>query len=82
MTEWREVRAERPTMSGTSGGRIDFVVGGMKRCGGMSSPSLGADGIGAPGGLPRTMSTSALRVRPARRALFWEQFDTPSKRDL
>jgi len=73
-------------MSDSSGGLIDFVgsTSGLKRCGGgMSSPALSAGGIGAAGGLPRTMSTSALRVRPARRALFWEQcFETASKRDL
>ncbi|KMR01448.1 camp-specific 3 -cyclic phosphodiesterase [Lasius niger] len=70
-------------MSDSSGGLIEFVgsAGGLKRCGGgMSSPALNAGGIGATGGLPRTMSTSALRVRPPRRALFWEQcFD---KRDF
>nr|KAF7423243.1 hypothetical protein H0235_008526 [Vespula pensylvanica] len=77
-------------MSGSSGGLIDFsatTTGGLKRCGGgMSSPSLGAGiavGGVAGGGLPRTLSTSALRVRPQRRALFWEQcFETPSKRDF
>ncbi|XP_012533467.1 cAMP-specific 3',5'-cyclic phosphodiesterase isoform X14 [Monomorium pharaonis] len=81
-------------MSDTSGGLIEFIgssvgggvygVGGgsgLKRCGGgMSSPALSAGTIGATGGLPRTMSTSALRVRPPRRAVFWEQcFD---KRDF
>jgi len=80
-------------MSDSSGGLIEFIGstvgggicggggGGLKRCGGgMSSPALNAGSIGATGGLPRTMSTSALRVRPPRRALFWEQcFD---KRDL
>ncbi|KYQ47128.1 cAMP-specific 3',5'-cyclic phosphodiesterase [Trachymyrmex zeteki] len=78
-------------MSDSSGGLIEFIGaavgsdvcggGGLKRCGGgMSSPALNAGSIGATGGLPRTMSTSALRVRPPRRALFWEQcFD---KRDF
>ncbi|XP_018344216.1 PREDICTED: cAMP-specific 3',5'-cyclic phosphodiesterase-like isoform X10 [Trachymyrmex septentrionalis] len=78
-------------MSDSSGGLIEFIGstvgggvcggGGLKRCGGgMSSPALSAGSIGATGGLPRTMSTSALRVRPPRRALFWEQcFD---KRDF
>ncbi|KAI4485110.1 hypothetical protein M0804_006615 [Polistes exclamans] len=76
-------------MSGSSGGMIDFpgTTGGLKRCGGgMSSPSLGAgNAVGgvAGGGLPRTLSTSALRLRPQRRAVFWEQcFETPSKRDF
>lgn len=80
-------RLESRAMSDSSDGLIDFAAsigGGLKRCGaGMSSPALSADGIGVAGGLPRTMSTSALRVRPARRALFWEQcFETASKRDL
>ncbi|KAG7212440.1 hypothetical protein KM043_012755 [Ampulex compressa] len=74
------------TMSGSTGGLIDFTVssGGLKRCGaGMSSPSLGAGGVVGGGGLPRTLSTSALRVRPPRRTLFWEQcFETPPKRDF
>ena len=76
-------------MSGSSGGLMDFAdssVGGLKRCGGgMSSPSLGAGGgAGSSGGLPRTLSASALRLRPSRKALFWEQcFESPPKqRDL
>lgn len=34
-------------------------------------------------GLPRTHSMSALRSRPPRRAIFWEQqcFESPTKRD-
>lgn len=86
-------------MSDTSGGldELAFIRGGLKRCGGgMSSPSLGASEAsvasvvgmvgnlaGAVAGLPRTHSLSALRTRPARRAIFWEQqcFDSPTKRD-
>lgn len=74
-------------MSGSSGGLEELAIstGGLKRCGaGMSSPSLGAGGIGGGvGGLPRTLSTSALRVRQPRRAVFWEQcFEAATKRDL
>lgn len=72
-------------MSGSSGGLSELMAptGGLKRCGGgMSSPSLGA-GLTSSGGLPRTLSTSALRVRPQRRPVFWEYcFETPPKRDL
>lgn len=76
-----------------------FYPGGLKRCGGgMSSPALGGTDddatvarvvgmvgnlAGAVAGLPRTHSMSALRSRPPRRAVFWEQqcFASPTKRD-
>lgn len=76
-------------MSDSSGGLEELLLihSGLKRCGGgMSSPSLvgsevstaSAIGIvgnlaGAVAGLPRTHSMSALRSRPPRRAVFWEQ---------
>lgn len=75
-------------MSGSSGGSIELggPISGLKRCeGGMSSPSLSAEGIAsvANAGFPRTLSASALRLRPTRRTLFWEQcFEAPPKRDL
>lgn len=76
-----------------------FFPGSLKRCGGgMSSPALGGSNddatvarvvgmvgnlAGAVAGLPRTHSMSALRSRPTRRAVFWEQqcFASPTKRD-
>ncbi|XP_043518977.1 cAMP-specific 3',5'-cyclic phosphodiesterase-like [Frieseomelitta varia] len=74
-------------MSGSSGGLMDTPLpsGGLKRCGGgMSSPSLAGGGIAAlSGGLPRTRSACALRIRSSKKALFWEQcFESPSKRDF
>lgn len=89
-TSWNVDESEEQedlTMSGSSGGLMDFPgsIGGLKRCGGgMSSPSLAAGGGSvASGGLPRTLSASALRLRPSRKALFWEQcFESPPKRDL
>ncbi|CAD1480846.1 unnamed protein product, partial [Heterotrigona itama] len=74
-------------MSGSSGGLMDTPLpsGGLKRCGGgMSSPSLAGGGIAAlsGGGLPRTRSACALRIRSSKKALFWEQcYESPSKRD-
>ncbi|TGZ46924.1 Phosphodiesterase [Temnothorax longispinosus] len=89
MSRNSSIASERIFTDQYSGGLIEFIGstvgvcggGGLKRCGGgMSSPALSAGTIGATGGLPRTMSTSALRVRAPRRALFWEQcFD---KRDF
>ena len=75
-------------MSGSSSGSIELgvTISGLKRCeGGMSSPSLSAEGIASVSGtgFPRTLSASALRLRPTRRTLFWEQcFEAPPKRDL
>lgn len=78
---------------------LTIIKVGLKRCGGgMSSPSLAGSsndpsdvchnvdingGLGVTGCLPRTHSMSALRSRPPRRAIFWEQqcFESPTKRD-
>lgn len=75
------------TMSGSSGGLMDSPTstGGLKRCGGgMSSPSLAGGGvITMSAGLPRTRSACALRMRPSRKAVFWEQcLESSPKRDL
>ena len=88
-TSWNADETERQkalTMSGSSGGLMDTPLpsGGLKRCGGgMSSPSLAGGGIPPlSGGLPRTRSACALRIR-SKKAVFWEQcFESPSKRDL